>query len=445
MNISFDAPDKISGRLVIDVTEADYREDVEKTLKDYRRKANVPGFRPGMTPMGLIRRQYGEAVKADALNKIVGREMQKYISENKIQVLGEPMPAEDVEKQDLAKDTEFHFAFDVAVAPEIDCQLGKGDTIDYYDIQVDDALVDHQIDMFARQNGEMQSVDTYTEGDSLRGMLTEQAEGGIVVEDASLLPSYIKVEEQKALFATAKVGDVITFCPRQAYPENDSEVAGLLRIDHDQVAAHTGDFTYEVKEVKHFMPHAVDQDLFDRVYGKGTVADEQAFRAKIVEGLSAQLATDSGYRFMQDVRAYCEQKAGEVTFADSLLKRIMLENNKDKGADFVEKNYAQSAKELAWSLMRDRLLAATGVKIEPDDVKEAAKEAARAQFAQYGMNNVPDEYISNYADEMMKKEESMRPMVERAIDRKLTTALKEVVTLGHKSISLDDFNKLMAE
>ena len=451
MNISFETPDKINGLMTIVLDEADYKEDVEKTLKDYRKKANVPGFRPGMVPMGLIKRQYGTAVKADAINKVVGEQLQQYIRDNKIQMLGEPLPSEQHEAQDLEKDSTFTFKFDIAVAPEFTCELSASDKIDYYNITVDDALIDRQVEMFASQMGSYVNADHFEGNDTIKGDLREldengnTKEGGVTVDSAILMPLYIKDEEQKKLFDDAKPGDIITFNPRKAYAESDAEVAALLKISREEVAEHTGDFSYQVTEINHFQKHEVNQELFDGVYGKGNVADEQAFRDKIAEGLKAQLATDSDFRFIQDVCAYCEQKVGKLEYPDALLKRIMLANNKDKGEEYVEKNYEASIKELTWHLIKEQLVAANGVKIGDDDVKAAAKEAARAQFAQYGMNNVPEEYLDNYAGEMLKKADTVEPLVNRAIDRKLTEALKGVVSFNEKAISLDDFNKLMSE
>lgn len=451
MNISFETPDKINGLMTIVLDEADYKEDVEKTLKDYRKKANVPGFRPGMVPMGLIKRQYGTAVKADAINKVVGEQLQQYIRDNKIQMLGEPLPSEQHEAQDLEKDSTFTFKFDIAVAPEFTCELSASDKIDYYNITVDDALIDRQVEMFASQMGSYVNADHFEGNDTIKGDLREldengnTKEGGVTVDSAILMPLYIKDEEQKKLFDDAKPGDIITFNPRKAYAESDAEVAALLKISREEVAEHTGDFSYQVTEINHFQKHEVNQELFDGVYGKGNVADEQAFRDKIAEGLKAQLATDSDFRFIQDVRAYCEQKVGKLEYPDALLKRIMLANNKDKGEEYVEKSYEASIKELTWHLIKEQLVAANGVKIGDDDVKAAAKEAARAQFAQYGMNNVPEEYLDNYAGEMLKKADTVEPLVNRAIDRKLTEALKGVVSFNEKAISLDDFNKLMSE
>lgn len=451
MNISFENPDKVNGLLTIVVEDADIQADVEKTLKDYRKKANYPGFRPGMVPMSLIKRQYGLNVKMDAFNKLIGEQLQKYIGDNGIQMLGEPLAAETQEPQDLEKAGPYTFKFDIAVAPEFKCELTGRDKVDYYNLKVDDELIDRQIEMFASQAGSYAPADHYEGNDTLKGELREldeagnTKENGIVVEDAILMPSYIKVDDQKKLFDGVKPGDVVTFSPRKAYPENDAEVSSLLKIERTEVAEHTGDFSYQVKEINHFTKHEVNQELFDRVYGEGNVADEAAFRAKIAENLKAQFEVNTDFRFLMDVRKHCEKKVGKLEYPDALLKRIMLANNKDKGEEFVEKNYEASINELTWHLIKDQLVKAQEIKIDDNDVKETAKEAARAQFAQYGMNNVPDEYLDNYATEMLKKKEQIQSFVERAIDRKLTEKLKGVVKLNVKEVTLDEFNKLDAE
>ena len=452
MNISFETPDKINGLLTIVVEEADYSKDVEKTLKDYRKKANIPGFRPGMVPMGIIKRQFGTAVKADAINKFVGEQMQQYIRENHIQMLGEPLPSERHEQQDLEKADTFTFKFDIAVAPEIHCELSAADTIDYYNITVDDALIDRQVEMFASQMGSYVQADHYEGNDTIKGDLREldengnSKEGGVTVEAAILMPSYIKVEEQKQLFDNAKPGDIITFNPRKAYPENDSEVASLLKIQRDEVAAHTGDFSYQVTEVQRFEKAEVNAELWEGVYGKESgIKDEAGFREAIAKGLKGQLEGDSDYKFMQDVRAHVEKKIGKLEYPEQLLKRIMLANNKDKDQEFVDKNYDQSIKELTWSMAKEQLAQAQNIKVEDADVLAAAKEMARAQFAMYGMNNVPEEYVDNFAKEQLKKRENVDRFVDRALDTKLAAALKNVVKLNHKEVDIEEFNKMMGE
>ena len=450
MKISFENPDKVNGLLTITVEEADYQASVEKTLKDYRKKANYPGFRPGMVPMGLIKKQYGASAKMDAINKLIGEQIYKYMQDNKIQMLGEPLPSEKQEAQDLEKPAPYTFAFDIAVAPEFKIELNGHNKIDHYTIIVDDALIDRQVEMFTSRNGTYEKAESYEDNDMLKGDLREldekgnTKEDGITVEAASILPNYIKDEAQKALFNGAKLGDIITLNVSKAF-ESEAEIASLLKVERDRVKDIKSDFSYQITDIQRYKKHPVDQELFDSLFGKDTVKSEKEFREKIAEGLKEQLAVDADYKFILDVRAYCEKKVGKLEFPDDLLKRIMLNNNKDKGEEFVEKNYEQSIKELTWHLIKEQLVADNQIKVNDEDVLNAAKETARVQFAQYGMNNVPDEYVENYAKEILKKRENVDGLVDRAVDIKLTDALKKVVKLNEKEISLDDFNKMMSE
>lgn len=451
MKISFENSDKVNGLLTLTVEEADYKENVEKTLKDYRKKANIPGFRQGMAPMGMIKRQFGTSVKVDEINKVLGEQMYKYIQDNNIQMLGEPLPSDKQTPVDVEGDGPYTFMFDIAVAPEFNVELTGKDKIDYYTIAVDDKTIDQQVDMYASRSGHYDKVEAYQANDMLKGDLREldengnTKEGGITVEAAVLMPEYIKVEDQKKLFEGAKLGDVITFNPRKAYPESDIEISSLLKIKKEEAADVTADFTYQITEISRYTKAEVNQELFDQVYGKDVVKDEKEFREKIADNLKAQFAVDSDFKFIQDVRKYVEDKIGTLTYPDALLKRIMLNNNKDKGQEFVDKNYDKSIKELTWHLAKEQLVKANNIKIEDADVKEAAKEAARAQFAQYGMNNIPDEYIDNYATDMLKKKEYVDSLVDRSIDRKLTEVLKGVVKLNEKTATLEEFNKMMSE
>ena len=452
MKISFENPDKINGLLTIVVEEEDYKNDVEKTLKDYRKKANVPGFRPGQAPMGMIKRQFGPSVKMEAVNKIIGQQIYKYVQDNKIQMLGEPLTSEKQAPVDIEKDGPYTFMFDIAVAPEMKVSLTGRDKVDYYKIVVDDKTIDQQVDMLASRSGSYEKAENYEGNDMLKGDLREldengnTKEGGITVESAVLMPSYIKVDDQKKLFDGAKLGDIITFNPRKAYPDNDTEVSQLLKIERDAVKDMESEFSYQITEIQRFKKHEVNEELFKQVFGEDTdVKDEAAFRAKIAEGLQAQLVNDSDYKFILDVREHCEKKVGELQFPDALLKRIMLANNKDKGEEFVEKNYVESIKELTWHLIKEQLIKAQDIKVDDNDLMETAKEAARAQFAQYGMNNIPEEYIENYAKEILKKGDATDALVDRSIDRKLAAALKTAVKLNEKEISVEDFNKMMQE
>ncbi|WP_315518167.1 trigger factor [Hoylesella nanceiensis] len=449
MKVSFENQDKVNGLMTIIVEESDYKEKVEKSLKDYRKQANIPGFRKGMAPMGLIKKQYGEYLKLDAINKVVGEELYKYIKDNKINMLGEPLPSAKQEAQDLEKEPPYTFYFDIAVAPELKVELTSKDKLPYYDIKVDDATVDKQVDIFASRTGQYVKAEEYQKNDMLKGDLREldekgnTKEGGITLEAAVMMPEFIKIEDQRKLFDNAKLGDVIVFNPRKAYPDNDSEIAALLKIKREEVAEHEGDFSYQITEISRFEKAEVNQALFDQIYGEGEVKSLEEFRTKIAEGIKEQTVTDCDYKFLLDVRSYLEGKVGKLTFPDEILKRVMLLNNKERGEEFVEKNYEASIQQLTWHLIKEQLVEANKVKIEDKDVREAAKETARIQFAQYGMIQVPEEYVDNYVTEMFKKKENVDAFVDRAIDLKLIEALKKVVTLEIKEVTLDEFNKIV--
>ena len=453
MNIQFEAPDKVNGLMTITLEKEDYQGEVEKTLKDYRKRANIPGFRPGQAPMGMIKRQFGTSVKVDAVNKILGEKLYGYVQENNIHMLGEPLPNEHQEQLDFEGDAALTFKFDIAVAPDFKAELTGKDKVDYYNITVDDKLIDQQVEMYQSRAGQYEKAEQYDaeQRDMLKGDLRElDADGnvkedGITVSEAALMPQYMKADDQKKLFDGCKLGDIITWNPRKAYPDSDVEISSLLKIEKNQVAEHTGDFTFQVTEISRYVKHEVNQELFDQVFGEDNVKDVKDFRQKIADQISQQFKADSDYKFLLDVRAHMEKKVGKLEFPEAILKRVMLNNNKDKGADFVEKNFDASIKELGWHLIKEQLVAAQGIKIEDADLKNVAKEAARAQFAQYGMSNIPDEYLENYAQEMLKKRENVDGLVDRAVDVKLTAALKNVVKLNEKDITLEDFQKLLQE
>ena len=448
MNISLENPEKVSGVLTLVVEEADFAGDVEKQLKDYRKKANVPGFRPGQAPLGLIKRQVGAQVKVDVINRLVGEKLYEYIKENKINMLGEPMPHLGEEPVDLDAAAPYTLKFDIAIAPEFKAELSDKDTIVYYDITTDDSIVDKQIEAFASRSGSYQKVDEYQDNDMIKGDIRElnedgsAKEGGITVSQASMLPTYIKVDEQKALLQGCKVGDIIVFNPKKAYPESNIEISSLLKVSKEEAENITADFSFQVTEISRYQKHAIDQDLFDQVYGEGNVKDEADFRAKVTEGIKEQMVQNADFRFLQDVRTYVEGKIGEVKYADDLMKRIMLANNKDKGMEYVEKNYEASIKELTWSLAKNQIVEAQKIKVDDADVKAVAIDVTRMQFAQYGMTSVPEEYLEQYAEGMLKNREQVDNLVNAAVDRKLMAALKDVVKLDKKTISFEEFGKL---
>jgi trigger factor len=451
MDIQFEKIGKVSGEITINMVKADYEANVNKALKDLGKKVQMPGFRPGHVPASLVKKMYGVQAKADEVNKLLQDSLFDFIKTKKINMLGEPLGSDKQTPQDIEKQDDFTFIFDIAIAPKFKAELGEDDTIDYYDIEVSDDTITKQLGAMQQQAGHPESVDAYEDRDILRGTLAEldengqPKENGIVVETASLMPSYFQNDDQKKIFEGAKKNDVITFNPTTAYNENEAELSSLFKIERDDVKEHTGDFSFQVNEISRFVPASLDQEFFDKVFGKDEVKSEDEARTKIKESINELQKNDSDYKFLLDVRAYAENKVGTLEFPDELLKKIMKANNKDKDDKFIEDNYAKSIEELKWSLIKDQLAKANKIKVNDKDVKEAAIQAARFQFAQYGMNNIPDEYLENYAQEMLKHQEQVNSLIERCVDQKLSEALKSVVKLNHKSISQEDFAKMFEE
>ncbi len=451
MDIKFDKTGNVTAELTITIVKADYEERVNAALKDFRKKASMPGFRPGQAPMGMLKKRFGTEITAEQVNKLLGEQLYGYIRDNNINILGEPLPNEE-KQQDIDFNTmdSFSFVFDVAMAPEFDAKLTAKDKVDYYNITVDDAMVDQQIQMYTSRAGEYKKVDEYQPKDMVKGLLSEldaegnPLEGGVQVEGAVMLPDYMKNEDEKAKFAGAKTSDVITFSPFAAYEGNEAELSSLLKIQKEEVASKTGNFTFQISEITRYEAAALTQGLFDQVMGEGVCKNEEEFRAKVQEQLSAQFEADSEFRFMVDLRQYLTGRIGEVEFPDALLKRVMRLNNPDKDEKYVEDNYEGSIKELTWHLIKEQLADQFEVKINQDDVLETAKQVTKIQFAQYGMTNVPEEVLTNYANEMLKNKQQAEGLVTRAVENKIAAAAKGLVKLNEKKVTLDEFNKLFA-
>lgn len=449
MDVSLQNIDKVSSLLTVKMTKEDYQPKVEKALKDLRKKVQMPGFRIGMVPAGLVKKMYGKSVLAEEVNKLLSDSVNNYIQDNKLNILGEPLPNEEKQKQiDFDTMDEFEFVFDLAIAPEIDFALSKEDRVKYYQIEVTDEMVQNQVNLYTQRNGKYDKVDVYQDNDMLKGLLAELDESGstkddgIQVEGAVMMPSYMKNEDEKALFKEAKVNDVITFNPAKAWDNNAAELASLLKIEKDAAEKVTANFSFQVEEITRFVPGDLDQEIFDQVFGKDTVKSEEEFRSKVKDVIAAQFASNADYQFLLDMRKYLMDKIGKIEFPEQLLKRIMKVNNPDKDQKFIDENFEKSLEQLTWELIRNKVVADHAIKVEQADLNEAAKEATRAQFAQYGMLNIPDEMLDNYAKEMLKRKESVENLVNRVIDVKMIAALKPQVTLEDTPISASEFNKL---
>lgn len=399
--------------------------------------------------MSLVKKMYGKSVIAEEVNKLLSEKVYDYIKSNNVNMLGEPLPNEE-KQQVIDFDTmeEFEFVFDIALAPEFKAEVSNTDKVDYYTIEVTDEMVENQVKAYTQRNGKYDQVSAYEDNDMLKGLIAEldengnTKEGGIQVEGAVLMPSYMKNEEQKAIFANAKVNDVLVFNPNAAYDGHDAEIASLLKIEKEAAAEMKSNFSFQVEEITRFVPGDLNQELFDQVFGKDAVKTEEEFRAKVKEGIAAQFVADSDYKFLIDARKMLMEKVGKLEFPDALLKRIMLLNNKEKGEEFVAENYEKSVEELTWHLIKEQLVKDNEIKVEQEDVINMAKDATKAQFAQYGMMTVPEDILENYAQEMLKKKENVDGLVGRVVEAKLATALKAKVTLNNKTVSMEEFNKM---
>ena len=446
MEFTLKNQDATSAILSVNIQEADYAALVEKQLKNFRQKANVPGFRPGMVPMGLIKKQYGTAVKAEEINKLLQTKIFEYIRENKIDMLGEPLPIEAQQANiNMAEDKDFTFEFEIALAPKFDAVLDKGDALAYYKIQPTEEMIQGQVNAFAQRCGEYKQVESFENGDMLKGTLTEAVENGVVVREAVMMPSYMKNDDQKALFAGAKLNDVVTFNPFTAFDGNEAELASLLKVEKSEVAAHNGEFTFAVTEITRFVASEINQNVFDAAFGKDAVKSEEEFRAKIAEQFEARFEVESDYKLLMDVRDYLMNKVGKLEFNEAILRRIM-DSNQPEGAEAVsEEDFQKSLTELRWHLVKEQLAKKFEVKIDDNDVLEVAKAATRDQFAQYGMANVPEDLLENYAKEMLKQEKTREALINRAVDVKLIQGIKATITLNEEKVSVEDFNKKVSE
>ena len=442
MNITLENIDKVNAVITAVIEPADYTDKYNKAVKDAKKKINMPGFRPGMVPAGLIKKQFGESILAEEVNKILQESLFGYNRDNKVNMLGEPLPTEQNNEVVLKEGESFTFKFELAIAPEFKAELSKDDQINYYNVEVSEEMVENQIGMYRQRGGNYEKVDQYEDNDMVKGVITElDVENPVSAEGVVMLPKYFKNDDQKALFDGAKTNDVITFNPSVAYDNNEAELTSLLKVAKEDALNHKGEFNFQITEITRFVQGPLNQELFDQVFPGGEVKSEDEFRAKIKELIGEQFKKDSDYKFIMDVRKYATEKVGKLEFPDEKLKKILLANN---GGDQekVDANYDKSIDELTWHLIKEQLVAENEVKVDDEDVKNMAKEVTKMQFAQYGMLNIPDEYLENSVAEMLKKRETIDNLIDRCIEIKLGAALKEKVTLVESTVSAEEFNKM---
>lgn len=447
MNVTFDKQGNVNGVLSIAIKEEDYQSEVKKELNNIGRKHPVKGFRPGHVPAGLLKKMYGTEVLAQVVERQVGQALNKYIVDNKLDVLGEPMMTKDT-KVDFTKDTEFEFKLELGIAPEFEIKLDKRVKIPYYTIEVSQDMVDKQNDAFKKRFGKQVPGEAVVEDALVKGEMVElnadgtEKEGGLKVEKTIFSPQYMKNDEEKAKFIGAKVGDMVVCNPFKATDGNVTELASLLNVDKEQ-ANNESDFRFLINEILVNQDAEINQDFFDNVLGKDVAKNEEEYTAKLKEMIAAQLKNDSNYRFTIDAERVLRKKAGDLELPDEFLKKFLASRSKEEdAAKKVEENYDKTRSQIQWQLIKEKVARNYDVKVEQEDLLRLARFYAAQQFAQYGLSNLPDDVIEKYAHELLGKDDFRSDIQNRAFEDKVFAAIQNAVALDEKTVSVEEFNKL---
>ncbi|MCF8378602.1 MAG: trigger factor [Bacteroidales bacterium] len=444
MNITKELIDDLNAVVTVKVEEQDYQEKVEGILKDYRKTASMKGFRPGKVPVGMIRKMYYKPVLVDEINKLVSENLMNFIRNEKIQILGEPMPNEsDMKIPDFDNDKEYSFKFDIGISPEFDSDISEKDKIVFYNIKVEDEVVEEQLDEVSKRFGELKPVEKASKDELIKGNLREEKPEGLYVEDVSMSIDMMKDEKQKKLFAGKTAGEKVIFNIKKAYP-SDSELAALLKIEKAKIKDIADSFEIEIKEVLKFSKHEINQELFDKVYGEGVVKSLEEFKAKIAGELQLNYERESNYKFALDSKEYIIKKS-KIELPSEFLKRWIVAANENITAESIEEDFKNYEDEFKWQLIKNKMVKANNISVSEEELFEYAFILSRNQFYQYGLTNIPDEHIENYTREQLAKPEEARRLREQKFDEKIIAFMKETVKLDKKNISMDKFRKLFEE
>ena len=447
MNITKENIDELNVVVSLNVAKDDYAEQVEKTLKDYRKRVNLNGFRPGNAPIGLVKKMYGKAILWDELNKIVSKNLMEYLKNEKIEFLGEPLPSSSRPADiDLETKEEFTFTFDLGLKPAISLNLSKKDKLPYYNITVDDDMVAKMMESNAYRFGKSVSADSVEDKDLVKGNFEQLGEdgnvleGGVKTEDALFAVDRINEDSIRALVIGAKKGDIIDFDITKAFT-NNADRSQMLRISATDSEKLTGNFRFTISDITRHQPAEANQELFDMIYGKGVVNSVDEYKAKIKEEFQKELAVQSDFKFIIDAKEKLIEKSA-IKLPDEFLKRWIVVANEKTTAEDVEKSYPEMQKEFAWQLIKGQIATENNIIINDDDMLEIAKEQISSQFRQYGLSSLPEEQLTEFAKESLAKDEEKTHLHDRALDNKIVAYLKETVKIDEKNVTTQEFNDL---
>ena len=447
MNITKNQVDNLNATLKIELGKEDYAERVEKALKDYQKKVVVKGFRPGKTPMGLVKKMYGQSLLLDEINKLLGEALNNYVKDNDLHILGEPLPNETEQKPLNLEDERFEFLYDIALSPEVNVKMSKREKLPYYRIKVDDEMVDKQVEAICKNNGSLVEVDVIEGGEYLKGELIEldengeAKEGGIRNEDASMSLHYMKDEEAVKAFMGKKAGEEVKFNAAKAYP-NKTDYATLLGVSKEE-AEHAGEnYCFIIKEIKRYVDAEVNEELFTKLYGKDVVKDVADFRARVKAELENQLKGHSEYRFTIDAKEKMVKKNEDVALPEAFLKRWIVAVNEGMTPEEVEKDFEGYRGEFKWQLVKSAIVREYQVKVEEEDMKKEGRQIAAAQLQQYGLYGLTDEQLDGFAAKLLEDNKQRQHLYERAQEDKVFNVIRENMKLEEQEISMADFEKL---
>jgi trigger factor len=447
MNITRENIDNLNTVLKIEIKKPDYEDKVETVLKDYRKKANIKGFRPGMVPIGLVKKMYGRAVQIDEINKVVTEGIQKYIADEKLEILGDPIPkADEQEKIDFDTQEDFTFSFEVGLSPVFELKLSKKNKVNSYEIIIDEKMKNDYLENYTRRYGELRKADITEEKDVIKGKIEAIDLNGnpipesLMVESTSLGIDIIKDDKIKNEFIGKNLNDSIDFDLKKAYP-NDSEIAGILHKKKEEVAEIEGNFRFTINEISRFHPAELGKELFDKIYGEGVVNSEEEFMNRIEEEISANLKRESVFKLMIDIKKLAIDKT-DFSLPEEFLKKWLLKVNEKTTEEQIEKEFDSFIKDLKWQLIRNKVARDNEVKISDEELQREAENITRYQFQKYGLFYATDEQISNYAKETLKKEEDAKRIADKILEEKVILLIKELVKLESKSATVEEFNKL---
>lgn len=447
MNITKENIDDLNAVLKVRIEKADYDDKVETVLKDYRKKATIKGFRPGMVPIGVIKKMYGRAVQIDEINKVVTDSIQKYLADEKLEILGDPLPkTDDQETYDFDTQQDFTFSFEVGLSPVVDLKISKKNKVNEYVIAIDDKMKKDYLENYTRRYGELRKAELTEEKDVVKGKIEAiDNEGNVIaegpaVEETSLGIDIIKDKKIKKDFIGRAVGDSIDFDLKKAYP-NDTEIAGILHKKKEEVEKLEGNFRFTVADISRFYPAEVGKELFDKIYGEGVVTTEEEFMKKIEEEISVNLKRESDFRLLMDIKALAMEKT-DFQLPEEFLKKWLLRVNEKTTEEQIEKEFDSFRKDLKWQLIRNKVARDNEVKITEEELQKEAENITRYQFQQYGLFYATDDQISNYAKETLKREEDAKRIADKILEEKVILLMKEMVKLESKDITVEDFNKL---